>query len=284
MSVAHLIASDEDYHTAYEAIFGDLPDVSDEERFPEDARPFSDDDDHPEHEAWMDMEPADRKAVTRVFANVGKAIAAYERAIVRVDAPFDEFAQGLREQDEAKMNAIDSSAKAGLKLFLGEAQCDLCHNGAMLSNFEFHNLGMTTRDWMPGGDEGRFVGAEQLESDVFNSMGEFSDAPDAFYPELAYLRRGEFRQKGAFKTSTLRNVEVTAPYMHGGHFETLSEVINFYADLQEDPEVGRRDALTQPFSIDSEQTSQLEAFLKTLTGEELPEELKRAPSTPVFEE
>lgn len=284
MSVVHLIASDEDYRAAYEAIFGDLPDVSDEERFPDDARPVADDDDHPEHEAWMDMEPADRKAVSRVFANIGKAIAAYERAIVRVNAPFDEFAQGLREQDEAKMNAIDPSAKAGLKLFLGEAQCDLCHNGAMLSNFEFHNLGMTTRDWMPGGDEGRYAGAEQLESDVFNSMGEFSDAPDTFYPELAYLRRGEFRQKGAFKTSTLRNVEVTAPYMHGGHFETLSEVINFYADLQEDPEVGRRDPLTQPFSIDSEQTSQLEAFLKTLTGEELPEELVRAPATPVLDE
>lgn len=283
MRIVRLLTEDDDYSSAYEEVFGPLPDVSDTDRFPADARPIADGDGHPEHDAWMDMAADDRLAVNEVYANIGKAIEAYERRVVSLNSPFDRFVEGLREQDESKLDAIDETAKRGLKLFLGEAQCDLCHAGPMLSNFEFHNLGLDPRDWMPEGDLGRFDGAERYPSDPFNAVGPFSDAPDQDHPQLEFLRSGEFRQEGAFKTPTLRNVAQTAPYMHGGHFETLEEVINFYADLQEDAEVGRRDALVQPFKVSSEQTDDLVAFMEALTGEDIPAELTSPPDSPVHQ-
>jgi cytochrome c peroxidase len=242
LQIVHLVAEDADYHMAYENVFGALADFSDRQRFPAHARPIPNDPDHPENQAWMAMAEQDRTAVTQVYANIGKAIGAYERKLVSLDAPFDEFAQGLREDNATKMEAIDSAAKEGLKLYLGEGQCDLCHSGAMLTNFEFHNLGVGARDWLSE-DEGRIAGADQLDREEFSAAGEFSDSTDTLHPSLTFMRRGEFRQTGAFKTPTLRNIARTAPYMHGGQFSSLSEVLQFYADLQEDPPVGRRDEL-----------------------------------------
>ncbi|MFW5966902.1 MAG: cytochrome-c peroxidase [Persicimonas sp.] len=283
MKVVRTIAEDEEYRAAYEEIFGSLPDVADEERFPEDARPVPGDEEHPDHVAWREMSEEDRQAVNAVYANLGKAIAAYERKLVRLDAPFDAYADGLRTGDEAALDAISEEARAGLDLFLNDAQCDLCHNGPMLANDGFHNLGLRPREWMPDEDPGRSDGADQLVDDPFNAGGPFSDASEDEPDHLRYLRRDEQRQMGAFKTSTLRNIELTGPYMHGGHFDNLSELIRFYGDLQEDPVVGRRDPLVQPFSVNSEEVDQLEAFMETLTGEPLDDELKEQPDSPLSE-
>lgn len=280
MAVAHVIASSPAYREAYEAIFGELGDFSDAARFPADARPIPAEPERAEHVAWMAMAEQDRRAVNRVFANVGKALEAYERKLVSVDADFDSFAQALRRGDADGMKVLSDSAKRGLKFYLGDAGCDLCHNGPMFSNLEFHNLGLGARDWLSNDDAGRFVGADQLAEDIFNAAGEFSDAGNSFQPHLTYLLRAEFVQQGAFKTPTLRNIAQTAPYMHGGEFETLGDVIKFYGDLQEDPPVGRRDPLAQPFAIDSAKVADLEAFLDALNGAALPPELTTRPAAP----
>lgn len=282
LAIAHLIATTPEYKQAYEAIFGPLPDLSDAQRFPAHGRPIPGEPARPEHLAWTAMSVEDQESVMTVVANITKSIAAYERKLISLDADFDRFAQALREQDADAIDVLSESARRGLKLYLGEANCVLCHNGALQTNFEFHNLGMGPRAWLGNDDDGRFTGATSVFSDPLNATGAYSSASDWDSPQLTYLRQGEFLQQGAFKTPTLRNITQTAPYMHGGEFETLSEVINFYADLQEDPPVGRRDTLVQPFSVGGSDVADLEAFLETLNGAPLPEALLSQPDSPIY--
>jgi len=282
LAIAHLIATTPEYKEAYEAIFGPLPDLSDALRFPQNARPIPGEPERAEHLAWTAMRSEDQESVMTVVANISKSIAAYERKLISLDADFDRFAQALRAQDADAMGALSESAQRGLKMYIGEANCVLCHNGALQTNFEFHNLGMGPRAWLANDDDGRFTGATLVFSDPLNATGEYSSASDWESPQLTYLRREEFLQQGAFKTPTLRNITQTAPYMHGGEFETLSEVINFYADLQEDPPVGRRDALVQPFSVGGSDVADLEAFLESLNGAPLPAALLSQPESPIY--
>jgi cytochrome c peroxidase len=175
---------------------------------------------------------------------------------------------------------LSDSQKRGLKLFLGEAGCLDCHTGAMFTNFEFHNLGLAPRAWLAAEDLGRYAGIEQVKSDPFNAGGDFSDAPaSSKAAELDFLAR-QPENEGQFKTPTLRNVELTAPYMHGGHFETLEEVVRFYSELDESPVlVGHRDETLERLDLDDQQVTDLVAFLKALTGQPVDPSFTEAPSS-----
>jgi cytochrome c peroxidase len=70
-----------------------------------------------------------RRDLNAAFSNIGKALAAFESTLVRDDAPFDEFAEGLATGDARKLAAMTESAKRGLKLFIGRGNCILCHTG-----------------------------------------------------------------------------------------------------------------------------------------------------------
>ncbi|MDV6031902.1 MAG: c-type cytochrome [Phycisphaera sp. RhM] len=152
--------------------------------------------------------------------NVGKAIAAFERALVTGPAPYDYqndldtfeklFADDLEfldEEPELKAqydaikaeiaeNPMSESAKRGMKLFAGKANCATCHAGANFTDEQYHNLG---------------VGME-------------ADEPDLGRYEVTK----EEKDKGAFKTPTLRNIALSAPYMHDGSQQTLQEVVDWY--------------------------------------------------------
>ena len=125
LEIAHVLGENVELKNAYETIFGPLPELSETDRFPEQGRPVPDDPDHPEHQAWMSMRQQDRRAVNRVMANVGKAIGAFERKLVSGNAPFDTFMRGLREGDAEKVDALSKSAKRGLRLFVGRADCKI---------------------------------------------------------------------------------------------------------------------------------------------------------------
>ena len=281
LQIAHLIDRDEALESSYEAIFGELPDFSDTDRFPESARPIPDQPEQPQHQAWTSMSEDDKAAVNEVFANVTKAIAAYEMKLVSLDSPFDRYVEGLRTGDQALLAEFDAQQREGLALFVGKARCNRCHDGAMFSNFEFHNLGLAPRNWLDPQDEGRWSGIPTVKSDAFNAAGDYSDAPDSnAADELRFLAQ-QSENRGQFKTPSLRNVEETAPYMHGGHFETLREVVEFYNELDESPVlVGHRDETLQELDLTDDEIDALVAFMRTLTGEPIPEELKRQPEGP----
>jgi cytochrome c peroxidase len=268
MEVARLLAEDPVLQASYEDLFGPLPAVEDTSRFPEGpARPDASDPEGAHNLAWESMSADDQDAIDRVFSNAGKAIAAYERLIVLGDAPFDDFVAALAADDAAGMDAISESAQRGAKLFAGAAGCTSCHFGPNLSNLEFHNVGLGDRDWLAA-DKGRWDGIEPVMDDRFNGMGPYSDDPDAaeVIDKLAYLRKYE-TALGAFKVPSLRPVALTAPYMHGGHFDTLEEVLAFYSALDEVPVYGHREETLQQVPLDEQDIADMVAFLESLAGE-----------------
>jgi cytochrome c peroxidase len=280
LHIAHLIDGDPRLRAAYQRIFGPLPNLDDPERFPAHARPDADAR-LPVARAWAGMTAADRHAVNRLFSNLGKAIEAYERRLIDRSSPFDRYVAALRSGDAAGELAISPAAKRGLKLFVGTANCDLCHSGPTFSDGQFHNLGLPV---LPGEapDTGRAAGIRLLTANPFNGAGPFSD--DRTGPSrdrISYLP-SPASQLGAFKTPDLRNVALTAPYMHDGRFATLEQVLDFYAEgkaASHGPLVGVREEtanLVPP--LNAAQKADLIAFLKTLTGDPLPRILTQAPA------
>jgi cytochrome c peroxidase len=282
LHIAHLVAADAALGAAYQRVFGKLPPLADTDRFPPHARPDPDSR-SPMAQAWQAMTAADRTEVNRVFSNLGKAIEAYERKLISGGSPFDTYVEGLRTGDSAKEAALSSAAARGLKLFVGAANCHACHTGPALSDGEFHNLGLPL---LPGEepDRGRAGGMAPLRADIFNAAGPFSDEPTGTAElRLEFLPPPQ-SQLGAFKTPSLRNVALTAPYMHDGRFADLPQVLEFYAQGKAASGrrlVGTRDAnLTLVPHLTTAESADLVAFLRALTGAPPPPSLTEPPPGP----
>ncbi len=280
--ITHRVAADAALSAAYQRVFGPLPPLANAARFPAHARPDRDPQ-SPIGRAWESMAPADRTEVNRVFSNLGKAIEAYERKLVSGVSPFDTYVDGLRTGDPEKQAALSPAASRGLKLFVGAANCAACHTGPALSDGEFHNLGLPL---LPGEapDRGRAGGMAPLRANIFNAAGPFSDEPTG-----TVARRLEFlpppqSQLGAFKTPTLRNVALTAPYMHDGRFATLAAVLEFYAQGKAASRgrlIGAREAtLNLVPHLSAAESADLVAFLVALTGAPPPAALTEPPPRP----
>jgi cytochrome c peroxidase len=169
--------------------------------------------------------------------SIAEAIAAFERTIVSSNSAFDKYVMG-------ESSAMDESAIRGMQLFKGKARCILCHNGPNFTDNQFHNLGVPQEGLLKE-DEGRYN-----------------------------VSRRE-RDKGAFKTPTLRSVTETAPYMHDGVFKTLEDVIEFKdKGGQSNPHLS---PLMKPLGLAPEEKADLVVFMKALTGAPLKITLPKLP-------
>ncbi|MEM7028449.1 MAG: cytochrome c peroxidase [Chloroflexota bacterium] len=255
-----ILSQDSAYRQAYEALFGPLPDFSDEARFPINAAPI---DDPLAAAAWTTMAPDDQEAVTTVFVNMGKAVAAFERHILPSPSPFDAYVEALLTSDEAAQSTIlPPDAIAGLRLFIGPGLCIRCHNGPLFSNNDFHNTAVTVQ---PEG--GRFAAVQSLKADLFNCLGAYSDADPSDCAELNFMKTGRITL-GAFRTPSLRNVAETAPYMHAGQLKNLSAVLQHYNQagaVARPPSFGHNE-LDVALNLSEHELAQIEAFLHTLSG------------------
>jgi cytochrome c peroxidase len=248
------------YRADYEAVFGPLPDLSDPARFPKRAGPVEDPD---AKAAWEAMRPADRDTVNRIYANIGKAIAAYERLIIPGPSRFDFYVEALLEGNlESMQEALSADEVAGLRLFIGEANCIQCHNGPLFTNNDFHNTGVPPRtNTVP--DPGRMVGVQKVLADEFNCLGAYSDATPDQCAELRFLVDTGEELAGAFKPPTLRNVAQTGPYMHAGQYGDLFAVVRHY---RHPPEAAIGHTELEPLPFMGPSMMQLEAFLHSLSG------------------
>ena len=261
LQYAHLVHRH--YQADYEAVFGGLPELGDPKRFPPNGKPGD--------PAFDNMSKADQIAVNTVFANIGKAIEAYERLLISRDAPFDRYVAG----DEA---AITFEAKRGLKIFIGKGVCTLCHGTPYFRDDDFHNLGIPQGE-LPE-DTGRFRGVAELLVNPFNGAGIYSDDTAAATQELGLLEP-RLEHQGEFKTPTLRNVALTPPYFHTGEFPTLASVIEFNnAGGATNEFAGRRAVPVEPLHLSEQEKKDLSAFLETLTGEPPPAHLLTKPKLP----
>jgi cytochrome c peroxidase len=201
-------------------------------------------------------------SVDRVFSNIGKAIAAYERLIMPGPSRFDEYVAAVMSGDiDKQASSFSDDERAGLRLFIGRAACTQCHNGPLLTNNEFHNTGVLS---FPGEvpDKGRAAGIREALADPFNCRGEYSDADEPDCPELEFARSG-FEVLGAFRTPSLRNLENTQPYMHKGQMYTLAEVLQHYNEAPL-AMIGHNES--KPLGLSEVELGQLEAFLNTLAA------------------
>jgi len=239
-ALAHFVAAR--MKDRYERIFGPLPDLA---GIAPDAGPRG----SPQLvAAWARMPPQARDGIDRVFANLGKALAAFVRSIRHPETRFDRFAKALGQGVEPSGDAaLGETEQAGLKLFVGAAGCVACHGGPRLTDDSFHDVGIALPPGLPP-DRGRAAGVEKVLADPFNCLGRFSDAAPGQCVALRSVAAGAPPQsEGAFKTPSLRGVATRPPYMHAGQVATLEAVLDRHGG-----------ALSQ------RQKSALVAFLKTL--------------------
>ena len=255
----------------YLELFESLPDVSDTEQFPLGAKPGT--------PVWDSMSAEDQDRVTEAYAIVGKCIAAYEQQLDLGESPFDRWTNTIRagKRDDS---ILPDAAHRGFKIFISDAQCGRCHFGSMLTDLEFHDLGLPPRDAAAPPHPGRGEGYALLRESEFRADGPWSDAPSSDRARRAARARIGSEHWGAFRTPSLRNVARTAPYMHSGQFETLSEVLEFYNTL--DGQVFRHqnaEEVLEPLNLTPAQLADLEAFLITLSSDAPPQHLTQAPET-----
>lgn len=257
LQFARLISTDPAYRSAYEALFGPLPNLADWHQFPLGAAPVGE---ASLTEAWLAMPEEVRQPVTQVFVNLGKSIAAYERLLVPGSSRFDDYVRAVLDIDtQAQRQLFSKFEIAGLRLFIGKGNCIQCHNGPLLTNNEFHNTGVLSAvGQVP--DKGRIDGVQTARADPLNCLGVFSDGVRDDCAELIFAKVGS-EVMGALRTPSLRNVEQTAPYMHGGQLITLEAVLQHYnqAPLAM---IGHNEA--KPLNFSRRELKQLRAFLGTL--------------------
>lgn len=251
---AHFTA--ETFGPRYERIFGPIPDLS---KLPRDAGPFGTE---AERAAWAAMTDDQRSEVDRIFSNLGKAIAAFERSIVHEPTRFDRFADTIKAGRLPEGNAALTDQEIyGLRLFIGRANCITCHNGPRFTDDHFHNTGIPTVAGLPD-DIGREDGAKKVLADPFNCLGKFSDARPEDCTELRFMAGKGPELRRAFKTPSLRGAASRPPYMHAGQIATLDEVIDHYVRAPANPD-GRSEV--SPLKISDRERAALVAFLKTLS-------------------
>jgi cytochrome c peroxidase len=293
----------------YQEVFGEpLPALA---RLPESGKPGeiggcqSGDATEPFGDVFDCLDESARRPVNRAFSNVAKAIAAYEWELRSGDAPFDRFVNG----DEA---ALSARAIRGLRLFIGGAACLDCHSTPLFSDGRFHNIGIPQRGPgvpteadCPRGSRhcdcqsqnessgvvgetclpwGYHSGLVKLRNTAFRRDGEYSDDPVA-----GRATHGRFYEaaeapdpstRGAWRTPSLRDVALTAPYMHNGIYRTLDEVLWHYDQGGTTEASGRKCAELRPLLLSAQDRSDLVEFLQALTGVPARPELHRPPQDP----
>ncbi|MGE3307104.1 MAG: cytochrome-c peroxidase, partial [Rhizobiaceae bacterium] len=253
LGFAHVIAAH--FRDRYEHIFGPLPDLA---GLPGSASPLGNE---AERAAWLAMPVEKQREIDTVFANLGKALAAFERTIAHEPTRFDRFAEAMRAGTKPTGQAVLSDEEIyGLRLFIGRANCINCHNGPRFTDDQFHNTGVPAVAGLPE-DLGRSVAVGQVLADPFNCLGPFSDARNACR-QLQFMKREGADLARAYKTPSLRGAAARPPYMHAGQIATLEEVVDHYARAPASPG-GRSEVL--PLKLSEKERAALVAFLKTLS-------------------
>ena len=198
-----------------------------------------------------------------VFA--AKAIAAWNRTLISDRTPFDVFRESLLSNDESGQEAYSTSALRGLKTFIGEANCRVCHFGPNFSNAEFHDIGRPFFTGVGQVDSGRHSGIKRVRTDRYNLTGQFNGTNiEREKLKTASVKIGQ-TNFGQWRTPSLRNVSLTAPYMHDGSLPTLSDVIDFYADIDTTRLHAKGESILKPLELDESAREDLVHFLESLT-------------------
>ena len=199
-----------------------------------------------------------------VVVEVGKALAAFQERIVSERTPFDEFRDALVRGNERGMANYPEAAQRGLRIFVGKGRCNLCHVGPNFSNGEFHDVAVGYFVERGRVDPGRHAGLSRLAASPFTLTGKYTDDPDKQAVATRHVTR-EHRNWGEFRTPSLRNVALTAPYMHNGSLASLRDVVRHYSEIDEERLHADGEKILQPLRLDVTESDDLIEFLSSLS-------------------
>jgi cytochrome c peroxidase len=259
------------YAKDYEAVFGKLPNETIWAKLPKKAGPTGT---AAERQAWEKLSYAERDVINRVFVNIGKAIAAFETKLKPGTTQFDLYVDTIRKTN-SKPN-LNPNEIAGLKLFIGKANCVSCHSGARFTDNKFHNTGVPTPEKLEA-DEGRQRAVRALIQSEFGCWSPYSDS-SSNCGLISGNTNAAQAPAGAFKTPSLRNVANHYPYMHSGQFYTLADVVRHYCSA---PKAVVGTSQLKPLNLSELEQQQLVAFLASLSAPvNAPSNLLETPELP----
>ena len=201
------------------------------------------------------------------ISSAWKAIAAFERTLIHDQTPFDKFMRGDK-------TALSAEQQRGLKLFQGKANCLECHNGPLLTDQKYYNLGVPRAEaWLNSGLAQITFRYEQYAKGVTEDM--YRTIKD---DAGLYYRTKQKRDKGKFRTPPLRYTAYSAPFMHNGSFFDFGELIEFYNQGGGTNEFSaNKTKLLKPLNLSDEEKENLAAFLESLSGEEIKMQTPKLP-------
>jgi cytochrome c peroxidase len=209
--------------------------------------------------------------------NIGMALASYQRSLNSANSAFDQWYY-LKQK-----TALTLSAERGFDLFIGKAGCVNCHHinqeFALFTDQQFHNTGIgydqsinkTTEQFKLQIAPGVFI---NVDSKTIRSISENKPADLGVY-EISQNPQDRWK----YKTPSLRNIALTAPYMHNGQFSTLEQVLAFYN--QGGIKNSMLDPLLKPLGLTQIEIKDLIAFLNSLTGTNVEELVSDAFAAPI---
>jgi cytochrome c peroxidase len=202
-----------------------------------------------------------RDEITRLYVNVGKAIAAFERSIRVKPNALDRYADGDK-------SALTPPQKQGLFAFM-KLGCAQCHWGPRLTDDAFHALRFPSGKQDGTADRGRIDVLPTLASGEFVASSKWSDAPSAAKPLMLELAPSML---GAFKTPALRGVAQSAPYGHGGKLATLLAVSRHYGQRAQLVPAAEATGTVEPWApeFDAVVQGEVPAMLELLTADVAP--------------
>jgi cytochrome c peroxidase len=226
----HVIKSEEEFDTDYPEIIAKLSQSSEYKQLFAEA--------YPEQPAYQ-----------LSTYTISDALSAYVASLTDFDSPFDEYVQG-------KTGVIDPAVKRGFNLFMGKAACGTCHFAPV-----FNGTVPPTYDESESEVLGITATADTLNPSLDADLGRFANGMPR--------SKADF-YKTSFKTVTVRNAELTSPYMHNGVFKTLEEVVDFYnrgggTGLKLD--VPHQTLPFDELKLTKAEQADLVAFMKALTGD-----------------
>lgn len=268
------------HRAEYEKIFGPMPALLDATRFPvltsEESgckvlpglrvecrgKPG----DGAEYDAMTEQ---DQALVTEVVVNVSKALAAFIAQLRCGPSRFDAWLDG-------DTSALDVAEQRGAALFVGKAGCVSCHSGPLLTDQQFHNVGLKPERVAvvvhDVGDRGAGEGLAIALADPLNSRGPFSDGDRGTLPQQV-----DAQLDGAFRTPTLRCIATQPSFMHTGQYRSLAEVVQFFSEGGHSTGYPGSTEISAVNLTMSEQAD-LVAFLETLVGPGAPDPLRAPPA------
>jgi cytochrome c peroxidase len=215
-------------------------------------------------------DPAPAGEAARV--QVAKALAAWMETLESPRTRFDAFRDALAAGDTDRARRYPADALRGLRNFVGDGRCALCHVGPTFTNGEFSDTGRPHMAAPGRPDPGRHGGVQAVRADPYNRLGRWNDGPagpaSGSAEDPAVRTRhlvATHRNFGEFRVPGLRALTLTAPYGHDGSMATLEDVITHYSELDIERLHADGEAVLRPLRLDARARADLLAFLRTLS-------------------